>query len=139
MIFQRKIAFLYLSLLFMLTIASCEKEITVDLPTVPPSIVVEGRIEPGNPPIILLTWSQGYFEPTSFEDLQNLYIQDAVVVVSNGTVTDTLDLFCTADLSEKELELASELLGISPADIQSLNLCLYTTFNIALWGEVGKT
>jgi hypothetical protein len=137
--FSRKISLIYISFVLVFTIASCEKEITVDLPTVAPSIVVEGRIEPGTPPIVLLTWSKGYFEPTNLEAIQDLYIQDATVVVSNGTVTDTLDLFCTADLTEKELELASELLGVSPEDIQSLNLCLYTTFNIALWGEIGKT
>ncbi|MDZ4752171.1 MAG: DUF4249 family protein [Flavobacteriales bacterium] len=139
MISTKRFIPLYLLLILAISFSSCEKEITVDLPTTPPRIVVEGRIEPGTPPIVLLSWSQGYFEPTSIEALQNLYIQDAVVVVSNGTVSDTLDLFCTQDLTGEELELAAELLGITVDQIQSLNICIYTSFNLAIWGEIGKT
>src|SRR5688572_23112344 len=46
-------------------LASCEKEITVDLPITDPKVVVEGTIETGEPPFVLLTRTQSYFAPTS--------------------------------------------------------------------------
>ncbi|MFN8776662.1 MAG: DUF4249 domain-containing protein [Flavobacteriales bacterium] len=123
----------------MLSIVSCQKEITVDLPTSPPRIVVEGSIEQDLPPIILLTWSQGYFEPTDLQSIENLFVRDADVRLSNGLDTIPLDLFCTAELGETELALAAELLGTSPEALQAFNICLYTTFDQSMWGEVGRT
>ena len=56
-------------LVAVLTLIACEKEITVDLPRTDPKIVVEGTIETGRPPLVLLTRTQNYFDPTSIEAL----------------------------------------------------------------------
>jgi hypothetical protein len=118
------------------TFISCEKEITVDLPVVDHQIVVEGFIYQDQPPMMMLTWSQGYFDPTNMETLQNMFVHDAVVTVTVDNVTYTLDEVCTADLTEEELELASIALGIPVESLQSLNLCIYTSFELI--GETGK-
>ena len=118
------------------TFISCEKEITVDLPVVDHQIVVEGFIYQDQPPIMMLTWSQGYFDPTNMETLQNMFVHDAVVNVTVDNVSYTLDEVCTADLTEEELELASIALGIPVESLQSLNLCIYTSFELI--GETGK-
>lgn len=118
------------------TFISCEKEITVDLPVVNHQIVVEGFIYQDQPPMMMLTWSQGYFDPTNMETLQNMFVHDAVVTVTVDNVTYTLDEVCTADLTEEELELASVALGIPVESLQSLNLCIYTSFELI--GETGK-
>ncbi|MBL0316649.1 MAG: DUF4249 family protein [Flavobacteriales bacterium] len=118
------------------TFISCEKEITVDLPVVDHQIVVEGFIYQDQPPMMMLTWSQGYFDPTNMETLQNMFVHDAVVNVTVDNVSYTLDEVCTADLTEEELELASIALGIPVESLQSLNLCIYTSFELI--GETGK-
>ena len=47
-----------------LLFTACTKDITVDLPDYPEQLVVEGTIEPGVPPIVILTRTQSYFAPT---------------------------------------------------------------------------
>ncbi len=118
------------------SIGSCEKEITVDLPRSEPKIVVEGSIYQEQPPIIMLTWSQGYFDPTSIETLQNLFVHDAEVSVTVDGQSHILPEYCSSDLSPEELEFASVALGIPVETITALNLCLYTS--LTLLGEVGK-
>ena len=45
-----------------LLLISCQEEITLDLPNSQDKIVVEGSIENGFPPIVILTKNQGYFD-----------------------------------------------------------------------------
>lgn len=69
--------------------SSCEKEIHIDLPEAEKKMVVEGAIEQGKNPYVLLTRSSPYFAP--IEDFtNNLFVTDAIVIVSDGTITDTL-------------------------------------------------
>jgi len=108
----------------------CEKEITVDLPTVEKKIVVEGTILPGEIPLVILTWTQGYFEPTDATSLQNIFVHDAVVTITeNGNPHELIEL-CYNELAEilepADLEAAIVSLGLSIESIQSLNLCVYT-------------
>lgn len=74
----------------MLFLISCEKNITVDLPASDSQVVVEGYIEDGQFPYIILTRSDGFFNPIDSSSLVKLIISDAVVTVSNGTQVDTL-------------------------------------------------
>jgi hypothetical protein len=117
-------------------LVGCEKEITVDLPTSPPKIVVEGSIENGRPPLVMLTWSQGYFDPADLNSLSNLFVRDASVRIWDGTDTTVLQQICTADLSDAELELAAQGLGANPETLRNLNVCLYTS--LSLIGEQNK-
>jgi hypothetical protein len=121
------------------SLTSCQKEITVDLPTSPPKIVVEGSIEQDQPPVVLLTWSQGYFEPTDLSSFENAFVRGADVRISNGTDTIPLTMYCASELSEEELIIAAELLGTTPEALANFNICLYTTLDQTVWGEVGKT
>lgn len=118
---------------------SCEKEITVDLPAVAPKIVVEGTIEQGQPPIVLLTYSQGYFEPTDLSSLESFFVRGATVTLNNGSTSGNLTEICSSELTEEQLELIAEVLGFTPAQLSNFNICAYTTFDTQLWGEVGKT
>lgn len=126
-----------LTVLLLSMLVSCEKEITVDLPQAEQKIVVEGTILPGEFPLVILTWTQGYFEPTDANALQELFVHGASVTISDSDNTYTLTEFCSATLDTTILALASEALGISMESLQALNLCLYT--NLALTGEVNET
>lgn len=88
-------------------ILSCEKDITVDLPKAQAKIVIEGAIEQGQLPWIVITRNTPYFEPFNFNIdsasianfftdstsvLRKLVILDAVVTVTDFITTDTLRL-----------------------------------------------
>ena len=79
---------LTLSLFFI----ACEKDITVDLPKTELKYVVEGYIEEGQHPYIILTKNSSYYEPISLSDLNDLAVIDAEVIVSDGTTTEILQL-----------------------------------------------
>jgi hypothetical protein len=68
--------------------SSCEKEVNFNLPTdITEKLVVEGRIEAGQPPFVLLTKSLGFFSKIDLGNLQNSFIHGATVKVSDGTRT----------------------------------------------------
>ncbi len=128
-----------LALLIGVIIAGCEKKITVDLPTAEPQLVVEGSIEQGAPPIVILSQTQGYFDPIDLNTFTSLFITGATVTVSNGTQEVVLDEICSASVPEDLLPLVAELTGLTPAQLALFDLCIYTSFNPAIWGEVNRT
>lgn len=67
--------------------SSCEKNISIDLPAGDPKLVVEGYVETGLPPYILLSQSTGYFDPIDPSALVNAPVQNAEVFLSDGTAT----------------------------------------------------
>jgi hypothetical protein len=79
-----------LSLLIVVLLASCEKEVKVNLKTGEPNLVVEGTIESGQPPYLFLTKSIGYFATIDYNTLQNSFVHNAKVTVSDGNKTVTL-------------------------------------------------
>lgn len=119
-----------LAIMTTLLLAACEKEITVDLPETESKVVVEGSIETNFPPIVLLTRTQGYFEPTSIEGLANVYITDATVIVSDGFVTDTLDKICSDQLTEEQLIAASEATGVDIDLLRQITICAWSSTSI---------
>jgi len=62
----------FISFLFI----SCQDEITLDLPQAENKLVVEGTIENGFPPYIIITKNQGYFDEISIDTYSNLFIND---------------------------------------------------------------
>ena len=73
---MKKYLFLLIYLFF-----SCQEEITPNLPQAIEKIVVEGAIEQGFPPYVILTKSQAYFEPINNDTYNNLFVKDASVLV----------------------------------------------------------
>ncbi|MDD4848238.1 MAG: DUF4249 family protein [Bacteroidales bacterium] len=84
-----------LFLLFLCVVVACKKEIIIDTDEFIERPVVEGYIENDAYPCVLITKNQAYFEPMSLDftdlnDLMKFFIVDAVVIVSDGVVDDTL-------------------------------------------------
>lgn len=124
---------------FIFLLTSCVKDITIDLPPYEPKIVVEGKIEPGIPPFVLLSSSLDLFAPTDISDLEGNFITDAQVFVNNGVDTIQLDLICTDSLPPQYIPIVAELLGYSPSELQNVNICAYSTFDPNWFGVVGNT
>ena len=112
-------------LLASLLLAACEKEIDIVLPEATERLVVEGRIETDQPAFVVLTRSTGYFEPADIESFENSFVHDALVIVSNGTATDTLEELCANELPPELLPFLAGGTGISIEDLEAINYCLY--------------
>ena len=72
----------YLKIIFIAIIcSSCQDEINLQLPNSERKIVVEGSIEPGYPPYVILTTNEGYFDQIPEDYPSNIYIEDADSVI----------------------------------------------------------
>ena len=78
------------ALVLVISVASCQKEVNITLQTSEKQMVVQGTIENGQPPFVLLNNTFGYFSNVDFSTFQNSFIHDAVVTVSDRTKTVTL-------------------------------------------------
>lgn len=123
----------------MLLFTSCTKDITVDLPTYPDQLVVEGTIEPGTPPFVILTHTQSYFAPTDINSIASMFVTGATVTVTTDGNVWTLDQICSNLLDSTTLAAASEATGLNPALLAAANICIYTSLNPAHVGVIGKT
>jgi len=70
--------------------SSCEKAINFDLKESPSKLVVDGSIENGKAPIIILSTSLDYFSQISSAILEKSFVHNATVTISNGTKTQQL-------------------------------------------------
>jgi hypothetical protein len=123
--------------LSVLIFCSCTKEIEIDIPGYEQQMVIDGIIETGQPAIVLLSSTANIYSPTNLEAYLNGFISGATVVVSDGTVSDTLLEICTDNLPPGTEEIAAAFFGIPVEQLLSLNLCGY--FSTQIVGEVGKT
>ncbi len=112
---------------FLITIfLSCEKEIELEIPIQNNVLVVDGKIESGQPPYIILTNSVSYFEPTGINSFLNSFEHNAKVsILVNGTQFILPEL-CTNTLPPELIPLAAAFLGISTDELKGYNYCLYT-------------
>ena len=132
--FIQKIAFL--SLLIM-GLISCSKEVKIDIPGFDEQIVIDGSIETGTPAIIFLSNSKDIYAPTDINSYLSGFISGATVIVSNGTITDTLTEICTDNLPAGFESIAAAFFGLPIEQLVTLHLCAYVSTGLV--GEVGKT
>lgn len=123
----------------LLLISSCTKEVKIDIPGYKEDLVIDGRIETGQPPIVVLSKTKDIYSPTDLNAYLNGFVSGATVTVSNGTDTVILDEICSDNLPPGTEAIAAELFGIPEDQLVNYHLCAYTTFNTVIWGEVGKT
>jgi hypothetical protein len=76
--------------LMVLFLMSCEKDIEFNLLEPGKTLVVDGSIENGKPPRIILTNSISYYDPLNFNTISNLFVRNAEVVISDGINTHRL-------------------------------------------------
>jgi len=128
-----------ISIALLCFLGSCTKEVKIDIPDFQQQLVIDGRIETGQPPIVLISKTQDIYAETSLEAFLNGFQSGAIVTVSNGTDTVVLDEICSDNLPPGTEPIAAELFGIPEEDLANYHLCAYTTFNTVMWGEIGKT
>ena len=85
-----KIFFYFLLFAFAFLLTACEKSVSFRLHENDPKIVVEATIENDQPPVVILSKSIGYFSTINPATLQNSFIHNAGVFVSNGVLIHKL-------------------------------------------------
>ena len=83
----------FLVILAVFLISGCEKGITFKLDQVTPILVVEGSIENGQAPVVFLSKSLDFFSRIDPTILENSFVHNAEVFISNGTLTHQLKEF----------------------------------------------
>lgn len=132
---MKKLIYLLLILPFCF---SCEKDIDIKLKNGGDMIVVEGHIEPGLPPYVLLTKSQPFFSTTDQNVINSLFIKNAHVTVSNGAQTVTLQELSSDSLPQFVIDTLSDRLGVALAsrtNPNGLKIIVYTSLEMI--GQVG--
>lgn len=82
-------------LLPVLVFLSCEKDIRIETDEADALVVIEGIIETGAYPVVSVSKSLGVFSTVQPSDLSELFINNAMVEVSNGTETMILKEYST--------------------------------------------
>jgi hypothetical protein len=73
-----------------LLLSSCEKEVDINLKDGERKLVVEGAIESGLPPYVVLTKSLGFLSRIDMSTMEDAFVRGAIVKVSDGSHTVTL-------------------------------------------------
>ena len=120
-----------------LALVGCEREIDVVLPGTEPELVVEGRIESGAAPWVVIGLTSGYFDPVDAAAFAatNFLGGATVRLVPEGGEPVELDAVCTGDLPPEALAQFAELWGLPVEVLQANDLCVYTSFTTE--GEPG--
>jgi Domain of unknown function (DUF4249) len=74
-----------LALITILLCSSCEKNISIKVPDTTQNLVVEGYIENGQPPVVILSTSLNYFSQIDSTIINNLFVHGAQITINNGT------------------------------------------------------
>lgn len=70
-----------------LFLIACERNIDIDFPPGEDILVVEGSIENGQPPFVILTKGLPFLGSTSAEQFKDFFVRGATVTISDGTQT----------------------------------------------------
>jgi hypothetical protein len=76
--------------LIVLLFVSCEKNIDFNLNESANAVVVDAQIENGKAPVVVLSNSISYYSELNIQTLSDIYIHNANIFLSNGTVTHQL-------------------------------------------------
>jgi hypothetical protein len=131
---------IYISIFLLVSgLISCTKEVNIEIPGYVEQFVIDGSIETGQPPFIILSKTKNIYDPTDLNSFLSSFVSGAKITVDDGTTSVQLDEICTSDFPAGSEDFVAQLFGISPEDVGNFNICIYTTFNFAIWGKVGKT
>lgn len=118
----------------------CEKDISIVIPEGEEDIVVYGAIEQDFPPFIILTKSLPVFAANDIETIQNSFVHDAVIKISNGNDTVQLYEYCLNDVEEPIKGIIVKEFDLFGAMQAGINFCVYSLdssdyFNYYILGD----
>ena len=117
--------------LFLITFIffSCQEEITLDLPKAVNKLVVEGAIEPGFPPYVILTKNQGYFESIDINTYNDLFVNDI----------DSVKVWYYNENGERESRILEQIPGLDSLPPIYTDLSYFSIANNYEFSQEGET
>ncbi|MFD2244807.1 DUF4249 domain-containing protein [Pontibacter ruber] len=129
----------YILFFLLLLLVGCEENLTIDVPEGEEKLVVEGHIEQGAPPVVVLTRSVPVFSGFAPADLEKSFVHNAQVVVTTGDRSYTLKEVPSAAFTPELRKVVSEQYGISDEQLTgNANFVFYVYTSEELQGETGK-
>ncbi|SIQ94399.1 DUF4249 family protein [Pontibacter lucknowensis] len=129
-----------LSLVLFTFLVSCEESLTIDIPAGQEQLVVEGHIEQGAPPVVVLTRSMPVFSGFSPADIEASFVHGAQVEVSIAGKSYTLKEVPAAAFWPGLRRVVSEQYAIPENQLTSnSNFIFYVYTSDELRGEIGKS
>ncbi|MCB0657942.1 MAG: DUF4249 domain-containing protein [Saprospiraceae bacterium] len=119
----------------------CELPYTPEIINAPSDIVVEGYIEAGDqamPTYVILTKSRPFFQSLNSQDLNDIYVHNALVQVTGAGQTVTLQELCLNDLDSTTREVVAREFGFDP-DSLVVNICVYIDLTGQIPGQFGQS
>ncbi|MBX0335005.1 DUF4249 domain-containing protein [Pontibacter sp. HSC-14F20] len=130
----------FLLLLLLSFLTACEENLTIDIPAGQEKLVVEGHIEQGAPPVVVLTRSRPVFAGFSPADIEDSFVHGAQVVVSSGGQSYTLKEAPAVAFRPELRRVVSEQFAIPEEQLTgNSNFIFYVYTSEELLGEVGKS
>ncbi len=123
----------------LLSILSCSKEIQIDIPGYQEQLVVDGRIDAGGFPVVILTKSKNIYAASNFSEYIASMIFDASISINNGTNEVNLELISVSQLPLESQYRIAEMLKIEFELLPLIPFQVYSTTNPQMIGELGKT
>jgi len=74
-----------LCFVFLLSFAACEKEVHINLGSAASAVVIQGQIETGQPPFVVVTSTISFFSNIDLGTLEKSFIHGVNIKVSDGT------------------------------------------------------
>lgn len=102
---------LFLLSIVFLFLYSCTEKIDVKLPNSDKKIVIEGSIENGKFPEVIITRTIPLFSSVPNTNINDFYVLDAQVYVSDGIITDTLHLMIDSSSSIGVIYTGFKIIG----------------------------
>ncbi|HHS95307.1 MAG TPA: DUF4249 family protein, partial [Phaeodactylibacter sp.] len=138
---MKKLVLYLLLFITLLLQQSCQEKFTPELSTAEPLLVVEGHIELSEdfalPPYVILTRSIPFYSEISLEDIENLFVHDALVEVSDGSQSVLLEEYCWENIPEDFQDMIIET--VAELEGNTYNFCIYTDLSFSLSVKEGVT
>ena len=115
------------SILLLLILFSCTKAVKIDIPGYKEQLVVDGNIEVGGHPIVILSKSANIYSESNITAYINSFVQDANVKVVVDNDTFQLDYILTTDLPVSSQKKLAEMLRIEWEDLLQLPIRVYSS------------
>lgn len=115
-----------IGLLVLFLSKSCETDYEVELPESEEQLVVEGYIESGSWPYVILTRDQSYFEQINPEQINDLFIDSAIVEVRSSEDTVELKRISSQNVPPEAKKQLANVFQVSPENLgDETNLVAY--------------
>lgn len=129
----------YLTFLFIILLLACSKEVKIDIPQEESKIVIDGRIELGGAPLVLLMQSQYLYSPTNLGAYFSSNISNANVTLVRDLDTFSLSPYLISELPLQSQITLAEQLNVELNELAFFPLKVYSSLDPNLVGAVGQT